>query len=241
MVEETSIPPNIFQTHKSSDFVKNDGRLQKCVRSWDNIKGTEYHFYNDYQSKKFMEKYFPDMFDLYNNLPLPVMKADIWRYCVIYIFGGIYADVDTELLGDINIFFQENKKLVLVPENQTHFCQWVFAAPPKSPILKAVIDLAFERIKTIDLHYEHFVHKATGPGVFTDGILQYLNKTDKNILNYEGDNNDEIYVYRHSDFHKTKVRHIFAGQHKGGWIHQRNEVVSDTILIGTSKSNVIRK
>ena len=28
-------------------------------------------------------------------LPIAVMKADLWRYCVIYKYGGIYADADT--------------------------------------------------------------------------------------------------------------------------------------------------
>ena len=236
--EETSIPPNIFQTHKSIEFIEHDDRLAKCVKSWDNIKGTEYHFYNDYQSKKFMETHFPDIFDLYNKLPLSVMRADLWRYCVIYIFGGIYADADTELLGDISIFFKKDKKLVLVPENKTHFCQWVFAAPPKSPILKAVIDLCVERIKDMDLNYEHFIHKTTGPEVFTDGILQYLKSTDTNIFNHEGDHNDDIYVYKYNDFHKTQVRHIFAGQHKNGWYHQRFDLINNVVNIRTSESNV---
>lgn len=234
------IPPNIFQTHKSIEFVQNNNSLAKCTKSWDNIKGTEYHFYNDYQSKKFMEMHFPDIFDLYNKLPLAVMRADLWRYCVIYIFGGIYADADTELLDDIGIFLKKNKQLVLVPENETHFCQWVFAAPPKSPILKAVIDLVVERIKDMDLNYEHFIHKTTGPEVFTDGILRYLKKKDKNILNYEGNHNDDIYVHPHDDFHKTKVRHIFAGQHEGGWYHERFDFINDIVNVGSSGSNVKR-
>jgi alpha 1,6-mannosyltransferase len=31
----------------------------------------------------------------YSALPLVVMKTDIWRYAILYAFGGIYSDIDT--------------------------------------------------------------------------------------------------------------------------------------------------
>ena len=39
---------------------------------------------------------------MFLKFPLPVMKADFWRYCVLYINGGIYADLDAKPLIPIN-------------------------------------------------------------------------------------------------------------------------------------------
>jgi mannosyltransferase OCH1-like enzyme len=30
------------------------------------------------------------------NFPKGVMKADFWRYAVLYFYGGVYTDIDTD-------------------------------------------------------------------------------------------------------------------------------------------------
>ena len=46
----------------------------------------------------FQEYLNPDFFKVINNFKVNVMKADFWRYFVLYIKGGIYADTDVILL-----------------------------------------------------------------------------------------------------------------------------------------------
>ena len=126
-------------------------------------------------------------------LPLAVMKADLWRYCVIYYYGGIYADTDTICNVNPNIFIN-NSLLTIVPESdKIHLCQWVFAGQKESPFLKSIINLSVERILSIkEIKGEHIVHYLTGPGVFTDGLEAYLLKINypiftsnrKNYYNY---------------------------------------------------------
>ena len=132
-------PKNIFQTHKNIEYIKSNNSLNNATESWKNHDNFNYHFYNDEQCSKFMkqiENKFPGINKQYNRLPLKVMKADLWRYCVIYIYGGIYADTDTVLVDNPLMFININAKLVVVPENDVHMCQWVFSAPKDSPILK---------------------------------------------------------------------------------------------------------
>lgn len=183
------VPKNIFQTHKSLDYIKSNKLLLNAQNTWKENKSFNYYFYDDLECDKFMSDFFPDIKHIYDKLPLKVMKADLWRYCIIFKYGGIYADSDTAILVNPNFLIINNKNLIVVPENNTHFCQWVFAAPPNSPILKSVIDLSVERIENIkEFKGEHIVHYLTGPGVFTDGILRYLRlpirKYDHINLNY---------------------------------------------------------
>ena len=124
-----------------------------------------------------MLHYFPEIKDAYDKLPLNVMKADLWRYCIIYKYGGIYHDADTVLKVNPNFLTNfNNQYLVMVPENDTHFCNWIFAAPPNSPVLKSIIDLSVQRIRDCkNIKGEHIIHYLTEPAVFTDGIFRYLN------------------------------------------------------------------
>lgn len=216
-----NIPKKIFQTHSSLKYVDEHPVLSKAVKSWQ--KPTyEYHFYDDFHCQKFIyENFDKQIQDAYDICMLPVMKADLWRYCVIYHYGGIYADVDTILYTNPCILTNHQSYLVATPENDTHICQWVFAAPPKSPVLKEVIDLCVSRLlgkKDENLNI-HFVHHLTGPGLFTDAINIYLKKMKQNIY----DSND-IYLFNNKNFHSCLIKHLFTGQQRNGWIHQRNDI-----------------
>ncbi len=200
------IPKNIFKTHKTINSILNNKHLKKADdswRKWEN-KGFNYYFYDNDMCNKFMNEHFPTIKDAYDRLPLGVMKADLWRYCIIYKYGGIYHDADTELkVNPIFLTNYDNKYLIVVPENDTHFCQWVFAAPANSPVLKSIIDLSVERIRNcIKIRGEHIIHYLTGPAVFTDGIFKYLNIP---IRLY----NKKNYSYLTSD--KKPIKYGFEG------------------------------
>jgi mannosyltransferase OCH1-like enzyme len=153
------------------------------------------------------------------------MKADLWRYCVIYHYGGIYSDTDAVCLYNPNIFINDSL-LTFAPENETHLCQWTFSAPANSPILKSIIDLSVERILNTPIKGEHIIHYLTGPGLFTDGIEKYLIENNypifddkKNYYNYP---NPILIVFDYDNFHKNIVQHLFAGQDEDGWCKERS-------------------
>jgi mannosyltransferase OCH1-like enzyme len=160
----------------------------------------------------------------YTMLPMGVMKADLWRYCIIYKYGGIYADADTICLCNPTIFLTD-ALLTIVPENETHLCQWIFSAPANSPILKSVIDLSVERILTTPIKGEHIIHYLTGPAVFTDGIEKYLKENNKPTFNNKKDYykypDPILKVFNYNNFHNNIVKHIFAGQDNDGWCNER--------------------
>ena len=45
---------------------------------------------------------FPEYENLYNSLPRDVQRWDIIRYMILYTYGGIYTDLDTEYFKPIN-------------------------------------------------------------------------------------------------------------------------------------------
>lgn len=222
----TKTPNNIFQTHKSINYIKSKSKIINAVQSWKKQPNFCYYFYSDALCENFIKKHFNGkVYQAYMKLPLAVMKADLWRYCVIYHFGGIYADTDAVLLHDPNIFLN-NALLTVAPENEVHFCNWTFSAPKKSPIIRNIINLSVKRILAIhEIKGEHIVHDLTGPGVFTDGIEEYLNKnghqTHQNKKHYSRYRNNTIMVFNHTNFHNNIIKHLFSGQDQDGWSNER--------------------
>jgi mannosyltransferase OCH1-like enzyme len=231
--ENLDIPKNIFQTHKSSAYVNSNTTLKSCLSSWTKYKPSYNHFFSTNETcENFIKEQFPgNVYDAYCRLPLAVMKADLWRYCVIYKYGGIYADADAMCLVNPDLFTLPKTLLVCGPENETHLCQWFFAAPKESPILKSIIDLSTKRIlETPEIKGEHIVHHLTGPGCFTDGIEEFLRnnnlQTFDNKKMYESYRNDLMCVFNCDNFRNKIIRHYFAGQQPDGWFEKRKRVLS---------------
>lgn len=237
------IPKKIFQTHKSYDYVKNNDFLNKAVNSWIKYQGEfEYIFHNNDQADHFMYDNFKGrIYNCYKKLGLNVMKGDLWRYCILYKYGGIYADADTVLLTNPNIFIKDNTEMVLAPEphpyGKTQFCQWVWSVPPNSQILKRVIDICVKRVldeedgrtnKRKELGNGRYVHYATGPLAFTEGIEYFLKNKNLPTFNskcdYTNYPNDIIQVFPES-FHENTVLHGFMSVNSpDGWYFESNKL-----------------
>jgi len=222
------IPKNIFQTHKSKQYILGKPKLEKSVASWIQFKPEyKYYFYDDQACDLFMkEKMGGDIYKAYQRLPMAVMKADLWRYCVIYYYGGIYADTDAQCLMKPDLFINESLLTVAPEQSHNFFCQWTFAAPAGSPLLKRIIDLSVERILSMKkIRGEHVIHYLTGPAVFTEGILQYLNEnqhpTFSHVTEYHKYPKIFLKVFHPETFHKKIVLHTFAGSDADGWKNER--------------------
>lgn len=219
------IPPNIFQTHKSQEYISSNQKLKKAQESWKRHKSFNYKFYSDKEQDEFMKTHFADIYDAYSKLIMPVMKADLWRYCVIYHYGGIYTDSDTVCLTDPEIFLK-NMYLVTTLEHERDFCQWTFAAPKGSPILKSIIDKSVERIRSIkEFKGEHLIHWLTGPRLYTEVIMDWLFEhgystvSDKTRIK----SNMKLYIFEMINFNNKIVKHLYSGGWDNGWLKERDD------------------
>jgi mannosyltransferase OCH1-like enzyme len=173
-VSKSLIPKIIWQTYRTDDLPR---KALKAQKSWkkQNPKW-EYQFCDDSEIGAFMDReYGGELAQLFHSLPLGVMKADLWRYAVLYKYGGVYTDIDTTCLVPLASWQMRWETLRVALENRMHFCQWTIAAAPGHPVLRAVLQLILERKRRgMNSSYPHFVHQYTGPGVWTDGIRTAL-------------------------------------------------------------------
>ena len=53
-----------------------------------------FHLYDENDCREFIRTHFkPDVLDAYDRLIPGAYKADLWRYCILFIKGGIYLDI----------------------------------------------------------------------------------------------------------------------------------------------------
>ena len=89
------------------DDLKNAGlppKMYECVVSnlIHNRVGVDcvYYLYNDADCRAFIQSAFPpDVVAAYDRLIPTAFKADLWRYCVLYKFGGVYLDIKYRTQG----------------------------------------------------------------------------------------------------------------------------------------------
>lgn len=141
------IPRVLWQTAKTIDKVSTIN-IQYLIKSWvANNVSLELKFMDDTACYAFIKENFSaEYYNMYCALPLGVMRADFWRIAVLYIHGGIYADIDSSCKKSIDELLLHNDILFLQEEGTAdHVANFFIASIPKHPILKQILENMLSR------------------------------------------------------------------------------------------------
>jgi len=186
------IPKIIWQTYKD-DFKAIPVQAQRCAATWKKQnRGYKYNYFNDKEAASLILKDFgQEWHDLFVNVPIGVVRGDIFRYLMIYKYGGIYSDIDTacqvpisewidgptESKGDYDAVFAV-ELLRGSSQKPYRICQWTFAAAPGLEIFKNIIDNVKIKLQTINWDevddVNNAVHYVSGPEVFSLSVLEAM-------------------------------------------------------------------
>jgi len=167
-LEKTKIPRNFIQTFRENHIHKSvfeniQGILNKN-------KGFNYMLINDEMGIELIKKHFDkSVLDAFNKLRAGAAKGDFIRYIAMYIYGGMYLDMDAYIARDLSEFL--NYDFVWIYDNSYNISQWFFMSSPKHFILKSIIDEMVIRIN----NNEQNIFVASGPTLVTDVIFGILN------------------------------------------------------------------
>lgn len=202
---EGKFPAFIWQTWKvspaSGDFGEN---LREAEASWtEKHPGLVHEVVTDEAAPRLVRYLYgsvPEIVEAYDALPVPVLKADFFRYLILFARGGIYSDIDTEALKSASEWLPSS-----VPSNDVglivgieadpdrpdwadwysrriQICQWTIQAKPGHPALRQIIaDITLDtlRMKKAGLLSSSRMDKSivefTGPAIFTDKVFEYFN------------------------------------------------------------------
>lgn len=172
----------------------------------------EFIFYDDNDIDYFIKTNFDDIiYNAFKNIndKLGAMKADFFRYCVLYIIGGVYIDIKSKINFPLrNIIYLNDICILDIPRNNlerwrryspTHE-QWILIFAPKHPYLLTMINLMVHHINNKYepkiswiriLNTKEKILNVTGPDAFTRAINYYLKSK-----------NNKIRFHRCIDYHK---------------------------------------
>lgn len=165
---KNTIPLKIFQTWYTKDLPPDMRNTVNKLKEQN--PEFQHYLFDDKDCRNYIMKHFnDDVLFSYDNLIPGAFKADLWRYCVMYIEGGIYLDIkyycedgfslkeltnDEYLVKDRDDFFENgsgiyNALLVSLQGNEIY-----------KKLIENIIKNVKERYKGFNQLY------VTGPGLF---------------------------------------------------------------------------
>ncbi|KAJ5333366.1 hypothetical protein MYU51_014447 [Penicillium brevicompactum] len=199
-----NIPDKVWHSAKTVDV--SDKQLG-WINSWTHTNPSfRAELLTDRSGEQFVHAHFqhrPDIIAVYDDLPIPILRADLLRYLIVLAEGGYWSDLDvTADRPSIDWVPSEYKKEGLNidmivglefdfsyrgpgTEVASQFCNWVFAAQPSSRNLGVIVDKVVNTLKEIaakngvpvsriTLEMLSDVVNVTGPKIMTIAILESL-------------------------------------------------------------------
>jgi inositol phosphorylceramide mannosyltransferase catalytic subunit len=222
------IEKNIHQIWGYYDNTPPSLNFQKYINTWKKYNsGWKHKLWLKDEIDKVIQKETPELWEIYNNLDQKIKKVDYARLALLYIYGGIYADVDYECLKNMESLLY-NYEIVVCCEDKGNISNAIICAQSKNPIIYEMLI----HIKDVSKEY---VLSATGPQLVTKILLKNYNTNTNNcrekilivtpesdlMLPYDWHKNDFIVKYRNNHYLcKTDFSNSYCITH---WAHSWRE------------------
>lgn len=174
---ENKIPLNIFQTWNTKSLPY---YMQKNVdKLRENNPEFKYHLYDDDDCRDFIQRYFDEtILNAYDKLVPGAYKADLWRYCILYIHGGIYLDMKMRCIGDFKLIEIVDDEHYIrdidspnIDSNSLGLYNAVMVQKKKNPFLMECIQQVVKNVN--ENYYGLSPLYPTGPGMLGDLYTKY--------------------------------------------------------------------
>lgn len=160
------IPRDIYQTFSTKKDIPKG--MKAAILSWAEKNPSFGHYLFDNEDRiKFIKEHFPkNVLHAYLDLIPGALKADLWRCCVLYENGGVYADADMICLRPLSEWLDfETSEFVTCrddPMSKSFLCNGFMASKARHPFLKAQIDAI---VKNVEERRDCYYLEISGPGL----------------------------------------------------------------------------
>lgn len=139
--------------------------------------------WDDSRADTFLKTYFPDYVNVYYSLKYDIQRTDMLRYCILYIYGGVYCDLDLIPKHNISNILQ----LYEVDDNiQVGLAEGIFSqdgvsnyfmfSKPRVKFWKRILKCIKKDISTHYYFKTSHVMYQSGPSLLTSNMKHYKNK-----------------------------------------------------------------
>jgi hypothetical protein len=148
------IPKIIWQTISTNRV---PSYIKSYADSWIDLNPEyEYRFMDDNDLLQFLKNDLPEYVDGYNQLKYGASKADLWRYLIIYKYGGVYADLDCKCLNPLRNWVDPTACFVTQLGINRDICQWLIISEPKNPVFLKAAEQTLLNSKNNNCYTTHY-------------------------------------------------------------------------------------
>lgn len=256
------IPYNLFQTWETKNISED---LQQIVNTW-KINNPEYNhsLYDSKEREEFIKNNFnSSVYNAYCKIIPGAFKADLWRYCILYMYGGVYIDIYTLCLGSISNFLNKDIDFMVPIDLNTNIYEGThnlfnafIASIPQHKILYFCINYIVQLIENNIIPSSKL--DFSGPGCLGRCTNIYLNLSENSpFVGKEGiHNNIHFLKFEMGNEYIKDIHNNILFQNKNGnsdivniynneiskinhisWLHE-NPFIINTVVIGSSDENI---
>ena len=153
------------------------------------------------------------------------MKADFFRYCILYKIGGIYLDIKSSINVPIfSLIMPDDICLLDIPRNDLEpwrinnptYEQWLLIFASGHPYLQSMIELMVNYIENkyepklpniLVLNSKQKILNVTGPDAFTKAVNTVINRKKQNL-------HRNIDYYKYFSLNTTNYTKMYTGGKK---------------------------
>jgi mannosyltransferase OCH1-like enzyme len=183
-----------------------------------------FHLYDENECRQFIQEHFDyDILDAYNKLIPCSYKSDLWRFCVLYINGGIYMDIKYRCVNNFKFIDLTEEEHFVRDRPEKCIYTALIVTLPKNEIMRKCI---YQIVKNVNnKYYGTNPLDPTGPGL----LGKYFTSSERINLNmyYDGsfieNKLNEYYIVKDG----TIILKNYSGYRDEQKIYQKNKYYSD--------------
>jgi mannosyltransferase OCH1-like enzyme len=197
------VPLNLFQTWHNKELPP---KMQEAVKDIQrNNPELEYFLFDNNECVDFIKAHFSDeVVDAYNTLLPGAYKADLWRYCVMYIHGGVYLDIKYQCVDGFKfVDIMDGEHFVLErpyfwkPGTYGIYNALIIAKPGNPLLLDAIVNI----VRNTQINFYGFNSLyPTGPGLLGElyfgNINNNMSMIDKFDLVFNMIGGEDVIIYK---------------------------------------------
>lgn len=169
-----NIPFVIHQTNEKE--MVPEGMVKAMNKIQEDNPEYDYRYYTNSDCQMFISKYFgPRVLFAYDSLIPGAYKADLFRYCVLYIKGGVYLDTCFDSIKSLREFISEKDTFISATDHndgRKDIYNAFMCCVPRHPIVKTALDISLERIQNKDKGYNPLY--ITGPIALREAFVNVM-------------------------------------------------------------------
>jgi mannosyltransferase OCH1-like enzyme len=200
---DLSIPKNIYLTWETS-MNEMPPKMKESIELLKNVNNDcNVYIFDKDQRVNFIKKYFKtEILDAYNSLVPGAFKADVWRYCILYKYGGIYQDIKMQPINGFKYseLLVNNKEYYVkdIDGSGRGIYNAVLICKPNNKVLLKTINNIIYNVK--NKYYGESSLYPTGPMLMKKFFTEKeINDMEMQLaVEYDSENND-IHIVKFND------------------------------------------